>query len=329
MTRRSPFCTSSQAGVAHQVNRTNLSICLDAFHIGTYLEHANSTQITAPPPSDLPSHARQSLTESLKELASAQDASKFALYQLTDAAPVPDPLPVNQPAQDPNAPGLQTMSHTNRPYPFTGGGLLPLSKLPATYVGQSCTSHRGAAGFGLDITEKLLSQSYHVLVVDISESVPSKSVDGDKVILRGDTKKRPDVVVNNAGINMTGKETHDVDEAFFDRLFNINVKSVYHSISACAPAMLKQKSGVFIHISSVGAVRPKPKIAYYCATKAAKLPYPNPSPSNTHLRPLCGNRTLHGQHRDLNFGPGVAATAENIAPMLANIPVCFLVPFCT
>jgi NAD(P)-dependent dehydrogenase (short-subunit alcohol dehydrogenase family) len=44
-----------------------------------------------------------------------------------------------------------------------------------------------------------------------------------------------DVVVNNPDINMTGKDTHTVDEAFFDRLININLKSVYHSITACTP----------------------------------------------------------------------------------------------
>jgi 3-oxoacyl-[acyl-carrier protein] reductase len=107
----------------------------------------------------------------------------------------------------------------------------------------------GAAGFGLAITEKLLTQHYRVLVLDISVLADSK--DGDRLVLRGDVTKRADweravraiadtwgrldVVVNNAGINMTGKETHEVDEAFFDRLMNINVKSVYHSISVCAP----------------------------------------------------------------------------------------------
>ncbi|KAJ7682338.1 hypothetical protein DFH06DRAFT_1388883 [Mycena polygramma] len=73
--------------------------------------------------------ARQSLTESLKELVRTPHASKFGLYQLTDAAAIPDPLPANQPAQDPNAPMVQTMSRTNRPFPFADGGLLPLVEM--------------------------------------------------------------------------------------------------------------------------------------------------------------------------------------------------------
>lgn len=103
----------------------NFSVCLDAFHMGTYFEHENSAHIPAPPSSN----PRQSLSESLNELVHTPHASKFGLYQLTDAAPVPDPLPANQPAQDPNAPAVQTMSRTNRPYPFTEGGLLPLVEI--------------------------------------------------------------------------------------------------------------------------------------------------------------------------------------------------------
>ncbi|KAJ7872048.1 alcohol dehydrogenase [Mycena leptocephala] len=197
----------------------------------------------------------------------------------------------------------------------------------------------GAAGFGLAITEKLLEQQYRVLVLDIS--VPGDTADGDnKLVLRGDVTKqaeweravgtvldkwgRLDVVVNNAGINMTGKDTHTVDEDFFDRLVNINLKSVYHSITACTPVMLKQKSGVFIHISSVGALRPKPKIAYYCATKAAIIAISKsiaieyaPHVRSVVIAPSMGNTGM----MQLNLGPGVEATPENIAPMLANIPM--------
>ncbi|KAJ7498512.1 alcohol dehydrogenase [Mycena latifolia] len=195
----------------------------------------------------------------------------------------------------------------------------------------------GAAGFGLAITEKLLAQSYRVLVLDISVPADSVANDGARLVLRGDVTQRADweravgkvqatwgrldVVVNNAGINMTGKDTHDVDEAFFDRLMNINVKSVYHSVSS---VMLAQKSGVFIHISSVGALRPKPKIAYYCATKAAIIAISKsiaieyaPHVRSVVIAPSMGNTGM----MQLNLGPGVAPTKENIAPMLANIPM--------
>ncbi|KAJ7792740.1 hypothetical protein B0H14DRAFT_3498861 [Mycena olivaceomarginata] len=129
-----------------------------------------------------------------------------------------------------------------------------------------------------------------------------------------------DVVVNNPGINMTGKDTHTVDEAFFDRLININLKSVYHSITACR-LMLKQKSGVFIHVSSVG--RPLPEAPNRtCATKSRDhrhlkvivIEYA-PYVCSVVIAPSMGNTGM----MQLNLGPGVEATPENIAPMLANI----------
>ncbi|KAJ7851820.1 hypothetical protein B0H14DRAFT_3451129 [Mycena olivaceomarginata] len=105
--------------------------------------------------------------------------------------------------------------------------------------------------------------------------------------------------------------------AFFDRLININLKSVYHSITACAPVMLKQKSGVFIHVSSVGALCPRPEIRYCgcpalpdsptdCATKAAIIA-------------ISKSIAIEYAPMQLNLGPGVEATPQNIAPMLANI----------
>ncbi|KAJ7437092.1 hypothetical protein B0H11DRAFT_1754135, partial [Mycena galericulata] len=139
----------------------------------------------------------------------------------------------------------------------------------------------GATGFGLAITAKLLPSN--IVSIFLCPQTVSDSIDGDKIVLRGDSTKaedwaravniiaekwgRLDIVVNNVGINMIGKETHTVDEEFYDRLMNINVKSVYRSIIACAPIVLKQKSGVFVHISSVGALRSKPKIACYVRPK--------------------------------------------------------------
>ncbi|KAJ7498513.1 xylose isomerase-like protein [Mycena latifolia] len=141
--------------VALKVDRANFSICLDTFHIGTALAHANSPHIPAPPPRAPPAlsslaltdplsspaltDSRPPLADSLAALARTPHASKFALYQLSDAAPPPSPLPARQPPQDPAAPALQTMSRTNRPFPFTdadgnvtpgnGAGLLPLVQI--------------------------------------------------------------------------------------------------------------------------------------------------------------------------------------------------------
>ncbi|KAJ7323190.1 hypothetical protein DFH08DRAFT_1029465 [Mycena albidolilacea] len=129
-----------------------------------------------------------------------------------------------------------------------------------------------------------------------------------------------DVVVNNPGINMTGKDTHTMDEAFFDWLIN---KSQERLPQHHRRMMLKQKSGVFIHVSLVGALRPKLKIAYYCATKAVIIAISKSIAieyalyvHSVMIVPSMGNTGM----MQLNLGPGVEATPENIAPMLTNIP---------
>ncbi|KAJ7885898.1 hypothetical protein B0H14DRAFT_3733415 [Mycena olivaceomarginata] len=141
-----------------------------------------------------------------------------------------------------------------------------------------------------------------------------------------------DVMVNNPGINMTGKDTHTVDEAFFDWFININLKSVYHSITACTPVMLKQKSGVFIHVSSVGALCPKPQIGYYCATKAAIIAISKsiaieyaPYVCSVVIAPSMGNTGM----MQLNLGPGMSRVCEpsdvaSTVAFLASDDACYL-----
>ncbi|RSH80801.1 hypothetical protein EHS25_006970 [Saitozyma podzolica] len=52
-----------------------------------------------------------------------------------------------------------------------------------------------------------------------------------------------DVVVNNAGWSHENKNTLEVTADEFDKLFNVNVKSIYHSVSVFAPMMIKQGTG--------------------------------------------------------------------------------------
>jgi len=50
----------------------------------------------------------------------------------------------------------------------------------------------------------------------------------------------PDIVVNNAGITHSNGSMLAVDEATFDRVFAVNVKSIYHMTQAVVPLMRKR-----------------------------------------------------------------------------------------
>ncbi|KAF9075984.1 xylose isomerase-like protein [Rhodocollybia butyracea] len=112
--------------IVRKLQISNVSICLDTFHMGTYLLHKHSQQIPLPPGL---STRDESVTDSLAKLSNSQlDPHCFPLYQLTDAGPILASLPPRQPTQDPQAPLLQTMSRTNRPF-ASPDGLLPIIEI--------------------------------------------------------------------------------------------------------------------------------------------------------------------------------------------------------
>ncbi len=80
---------------------------------------------------------------------------------------------------------------------------------------------------------------------------------------------RIDVMVNNAGMSHENRPMLEVDEAFFDRLYEVNVKSIYLSAQHCVPVFRRQGSGCFINIGSTAAVRPRPGLSWYNGSKGA------------------------------------------------------------
>jgi len=80
-----------------------------------------------------------------------------------------------------------------------------------------------------------------------------------------------DILVNNAGtIDPIAHIAHS-DPDGWDQVVDINLKGVYHGIRAVLPAMLKQRSGTIINISSGAATKPIEGWSHYCASKAAVL----------------------------------------------------------
>lgn len=80
-----------------------------------------------------------------------------------------------------------------------------------------------------------------------------------------------DVLVNNAGYTHTNQSLLTVTEDDFDRVFEVNVKSIYHFIRSVIPVMRKQAGGSVINVGSIGAIRPRPGLGWYCASKGAVI----------------------------------------------------------
>ena len=78
-----------------------------------------------------------------------------------------------------------------------------------------------------------------------------------------------DVLVNNAGIEI-GKPLVEHGEEEFGRLFDVNVKGVFHGIKHATP-VLADGGGAIVNMASVAGLAGAPLLGAYCASKAAVL----------------------------------------------------------
>lgn len=79
-----------------------------------------------------------------------------------------------------------------------------------------------------------------------------------------------DILVCNAGIAHAGLMQH-LPEEMWDRLFDVNVKGIYHCVNAVMPAFLRKHTGCIITVSSMwGQAGASCEVAY-SATKGAVI----------------------------------------------------------
>ena len=152
------------------------------------------------------------------------------------------------------------------------------------------TGGANQAGFGAAISARFVSEGAKVLIGDldgdgavaVAEGLNSRNVKGIKmnVCEEADWKAavdtiikewgRLDIIINNAGATYKNKPTMDVTEDEWERVFKVNVKSIFWSSKVAIPLLQKQgNGGCIINISSIGAVRPRPGLVWYNASKGA------------------------------------------------------------
>ncbi len=78
------------------------------------------------------------------------------------------------------------------------------------------------------------------------------------------------VLVNNAGISHVGLISQ-ISPAEWDRLFAVNVKSVYNTVRAVLPAMLARQAGAIVNVASMWGQAGASCEAAYSATKGAVI----------------------------------------------------------
>ena len=81
---------------------------------------------------------------------------------------------------------------------------------------------------------------------------------------------RIDILVNNAGITKDGLMLR-MEEAQWDAVLTVNLKSAFNYIHAVTPVMMKQRSGSIIGMASVVGIHGNAGQANYSASKAGMI----------------------------------------------------------
>ena len=80
-----------------------------------------------------------------------------------------------------------------------------------------------------------------------------------------------DILVNNAATNIAQEPVLQVDEAKFDKMIEVNLKSAFRFIQAVAPGMCARGSGSIVNVASIAGLRPQFHGMLYSMTKAALI----------------------------------------------------------
>jgi 3-oxoacyl-[acyl-carrier protein] reductase len=149
------------------------------------------------------------------------------------------------------------------------------------------------SGFGRGIAQRFAAEGAKVVVNDVNpengEHTVADIVDtgGSARFCGGDVAKDADVkrlvefalaaygdldiVVNNAGTTHRNQPMLDVTEEQFDRIYQVNVKSLFLTARHAVPHFRARRNGVFITIASTAGVRPRPGLTWYNGSKGAAI----------------------------------------------------------
>jgi 3-oxoacyl-[acyl-carrier protein] reductase len=142
----------------------------------------------------------------------------------------------------------------------------------------------GGSGFGAGIARRFAEEGAKVIVNDVNASGEKIAKEIGGRFVQGDVTKgadwarlvaeagpQLDIVVNNAGWTHRNKPFVEVTEAEFDKVYAVNVKSIYLSAMHALPVFRKRGGGCLVNIASTAGVRPRPGLTVYNSSKGAVI----------------------------------------------------------
>jgi 3-oxoacyl-[acyl-carrier protein] reductase len=172
------------------------------------------------------------------------------------------------------------------------------------------------SGFGEGIAKRFAEEGAKLVVNDIDDrggervaaeidraqgqgsAIYARADVSDNAAMEGLVKRalarfgRIDIMVNNAGTTHKNGPMLGVDEAMFDRVFAVNVKSIYLAAQHVVPVMRKQGGGSILNTASTAGLRARAGLVWYCGSKGAavmlsKAMAQELAPDNIRVNALC------------------------------------------
>ena len=142
----------------------------------------------------------------------------------------------------------------------------------------------GGSGFGEGIVRKFVAEGARVLIADRDEAGARRVAEAQGARwLRADVANAADVkammdaatqwfgglhiLVNNAGVGHLPQPLEGLAEGELDRIVAVNMKAIYLAAREVVPRFKAQRHGVILNVASTAGVSPRPRLAWYNASK--------------------------------------------------------------
>ncbi len=201
------------------------------------------------------------------------------------------------------------------------------------------------SGFGEGIAKRFSQEGCRVVVNDINPDGGARVVEqigaagGEAVFVNADISTSQgwealvrsavdafgefNIVVNNAGFTHKNQSMFNVSEDDFDRIYSVNVKSLFWSVKNVAPILEKAGGGVMITVASVAGIRPRPGLTWYNGSKASAIITSRSMAVELAPKKIRVNiiNPVMGETAMLEDFMGMEDTPENRARFLGTIPL--------